>query len=210
MKVIITGGNGGIAKGIFNILTILYPDNLVLLTPNRVELDVEDEARVYEYIKKTAPDVLINCAGYIEPSTIPESTTANFIKHFTVNTFAPYWCSKWALNINPSTIIINIGSTSAFEGREKWGAYCSSKAALLSLTETLAREGYKCYAIHPSRTNTPMRNKLFKNEDVSTLMPPEKVGSFVARILGGEFNSGSHIVLKKDSYFVFPMRRVPE
>lgn len=209
MKVLITGGNGGIAQGIKKVLEGSFKD-ITILTPGKETLDVSNKDRVKEYIEENNPDILINCAGFIEPSSIKDSDIDIFERHFIINTLASYYCIKYAININPKVVIINIGSTAAFEGRENWGAYCASKAALMSLSETVTREGYECYSIHPARTLTKMRERLFANEDKETLMSPDRIGSFVLKVLGNQFKNGSHIIVKKDYFYVLPSRDCPK
>jgi 3-oxoacyl-[acyl-carrier protein] reductase len=207
MIVVITGGNSGIAQGIKSIFSTF--SNYDIYTPNRSELDVTLIDSVISYMSKIKPDILINCAGYIKPSKIIDSDDNELDKHYKVNLFGAYICSKYALK-NGCKTIIQIGSTSAFEGRSEWGFYCCVKAGLASLTETLAKEGVNCYAIHPARTNTKMRDSLFPEEDKIFLMKPERIGEFVLDCLRGKFLSGSHIIVKKDYFYVLPMRECPK
>lgn len=205
MKILITGGAGSIAQAI----KIKLEDwEYTVLTPNHKELDVTNISNITTYIAKNKPNVIINCAGYILPNLITVEDYESFIKHFQINVFGAYYCSKIGISYGANTII-NIGSTSAFEGRPSWGAYCASKAALMSFTETLAKEGIYAYGLHPARTDTKMREELFPKEDKTTLMRPERVAEFALKILQHEFQSGSHIIVKKDSYLVLPSRICP-
>lgn len=204
MKALITGGNGDISKAIQKRLLEL---DYQILAPTRQEMDVTNKEQIIRVMNSFKPDIIINAAGYISPASIKESDDEEWIKHFDVNVYGAYLCIKYAL-LNGCSTVINIGSTSSFEGRENWGAYCATKAALMSLTETLAREGINSYAIHPSRTKTKMRDNLFPNEDKTTLMDPDRVAQFVIRTLDKEFSNGCHIIVKKDRYYVFPMREV--
>ncbi len=206
MRVLITGGNGDIAKGIKEVLN---ENNILVFAPTREQLDITVLGNVKRFMAATKPNVLINCAGYIEPASIKDSNEKNWVKHLEVNLIGAYYCSKYAIK-NGCHTVINIGSTSAFEGRETWGAYCCSKAGIMSLTETLAREGYNSYAIHPARTATKMRKRLFPNEDVKALMNPRRIGEFVLKCLNHEFANGSHIIVKLDRYFVLPIRNCPK
>jgi NAD(P)-dependent dehydrogenase (short-subunit alcohol dehydrogenase family) len=206
--VVITGGSGDMAKTIGE--ELVYLDYDVLL-PTRDELNVANVDQVKSYMIRHLPNVLINCAGYINPLTLKDyTTTDDFVEHFIVNTFGPFCCAMYSVQ-NGCDTIVNIGSTSAFEGRESWGAYCASKAALMSLTETWAREGIKCFSINPGRTNTKMRKKLFKKEDTSTLMSPYVVAFWVCRVLtSNDILSGSHVVVKRDRVYILPMRECPK
>jgi 3-oxoacyl-[acyl-carrier protein] reductase len=196
-KVIITGGNGGMALAIKEELLL---HKYEVLNPSRFELNVIDEKNIEEFFGANNPDVLINCAGYIHPSKIEDTSLEHWRNHFDVNVTGAFLCSKYAIK-NNCKIIINVGSTSSFKGRKEWGAYCASKAALASLSETLVEEGIDCYSLNPARTNTKMRNELFPKEDKNTLMNPKRLGEFVIKILNGDFDKNSHIVLKKDLHY---------
>lgn len=207
MNILITGGNGGIAKGIKEAIQIYGLDkgydNIYMCSKD--EVDITNEVDVSTVMGKYKPDVIIHTAGYINPSALESTGITDFIKHFQVNTFGFINCVKYGL-IHGTKIFINIGSTSSFEGRAEWGAYCSSKAATMSITETLAREGIIVYNVHPARTRTKMRDRLFPNESKTNLMYPKRVGEFVVKCINGEFKSGSHIIIKKNYYYVLPER----
>lgn len=205
MKAIITGGGGDIAQAIANVLGSIGYE---VYSPSRTQLDVVSENSVKEYMSAIKPDLLINCAGYIQPKTIIETQIDDFIKHFQVNVFGAMSCSKYAA-LSGCQTIINIGSTSAFEGKAEWGAYCASKAALVSLTETLAKEGIKCFGLHPSKTKTKMRKGLFPDENQEILMDPQDFALYILKILRDEFSNGSHIIVHKNYYYVLPQRSCP-
>ena len=158
--VIITGGNGTIASAIHDILL----NDFFVLSPSKRELDITDEIEVRQFMQSYPPDVLINCAGHIFPQSLVEISTEELKKHFQVNVFGSVYCAKYAI-LNGGRIIISIGSTSAFEGRNTWGAYSASKAAQRIFMDSWAVEGIECYSVHPARTNTKMREKLFPAED---------------------------------------------
>jgi 3-oxoacyl-[acyl-carrier protein] reductase len=206
MKVLITGGNGSIAQAIKE---ILEKNNYEVFALNRNELDVTDEEKIKIVMKIFKPDILINNAGYIIPNSIINTSLEEWEKHLKINLTGVLLCSRESI-INGCSIIINIGSTSAFEGRKQWGSYCASKCAGLSLIETLVEEGIEAYSLNPARTDTKMRKGLFPNEDKSTLMNPERVGEYILKILNKDFENGSHIILTKDKYITIPKRRCPK
>lgn len=203
MKIVITGGNGGIAKGI---ASVLARAGHIVYTPGRSDMDVTDYIQIMEYMQKVKPDVLINNAGYIVPHKVKDITPQEWRDHIGGNLTGVLYCSQIALGWGCQTII-TIGSTSAFEGRPEWGAYCVAKAGVIALTESMANEGINAYTINPSRTKSKMRERLFPNEDQSTLMNPERIGEFVLKIMNGEYKRGSHLVVKKDEYYVLPPRK---
>ena len=201
-KVVIAGGNSGIAQGI---AIALRAEMYTVYTPGRTELDVGNYKMISDYMKIVEPDILINSAGYIVPNKIKDISMEEWNEHMAINLTGAFYCAKLALN-NGCKTIINIGSTSAFSGRANWCAYCAAKAGILSLTESLAEEGINAYSLNPARTKTKMRKNLFPNEDITTLMKPERVGKFILCILNGEFKSGSHLIVKKDYFYVLPNR----
>ena len=202
-SVIITGGQGDIARAIRKLLINKF---YIVYSPSRLELDVTNEKQIHNYMQDKKIDILINSAGYIKPNKITDITSEEWDKHFNINIKGAFLCSKYALIYGCKTII-NVGSTSAFEGRSNWSAYSSSKAALISFTESLTSEGIEAYSLNPARTKTKMRKKLFPNEDENTLMNPKRVGEFILKILNGEFQNGSHLIIKKDYYYVIPKRK---
>ena len=206
MRVLITGGNGTMAQAIKK---KLEEAGYNVFAPNRTDMDITNETQIKGITKAFNPDILINNAGYIIPNSIVDISLEEWEKHLKINLTGAFLCSKEAI-LNGCKTIINIGSTSAFEGRAKWGSYCAGKAGGTSLVETLVEEGLEAYSLNPARTATKMRENLFPNEDKSTLMPPERIGEFVLRILNKEFENGSHIIVTKDKHIVIPKRKCPK
>jgi NAD(P)-dependent dehydrogenase (short-subunit alcohol dehydrogenase family) len=206
MRVLITGGNGTMAQAIKK---ILEENGYNVFAPNRKDMDVTNENQIKGIMTAFNPDILINNAGYIIPNPIIYISLEEWEKHLKINLTGTFLCSKEAI-LNGCKTVINIGSTSAFEGRAKWGSYCAGKAGGTSLIETLVEEGVEAYSLNPARTATKMRENLFPNEYKSTLMAPERIGEFILKILNKEFENGSHIIVTKDKYVVIPKRKCPK
>ena len=83
--------------------------------------------------------------------------------------------------------ILNVASTAGVTSRPGWLAYAASKAAVISisntLTDELAEYGIKVYSISPGRCATELRRKLAPEEDPSTIMQPEDVAEVVATLM---------------------------
>ena len=206
-RAIVTGGGGSIAQAIAKVLSRYYD----VLAPNKEELNVTEYGSVSGYMYYHSPHLLVNCAGYIQPASIEKSNPEYVLKDMMVNYYGPYLCSKLAIQNGRCETIINVGSTSGFEGRANWGAYCSSKAALVAFTETLAKEGINAYGVHPARTKSKMRERLFPGEDQNTLMEPERVGRIIEAIVStSRFTSGTQIIVTKDKIIELPMRICPK
>ncbi len=68
MKILITGGNGFIARNISEQLKEKYS----VLLANRHELDLLDSSEVFDYIRKNQPNIIIHTATY---DAAPKNTT---------------------------------------------------------------------------------------------------------------------------------------
>jgi 3-oxoacyl-[acyl-carrier protein] reductase len=98
--------------------------------------------------------------------------------------------------------ILNVASTAGITSRPGWLAYASSKAAVVSLSATLADElagsGIKVYSISPGRTATELRRKLAPEEDPSSIMQPGDVADVIAQLMsdGEKTLDGQNIVVR--------------
>lgn len=134
-------------------------------------------------------DLLLNIAGYAEPAALLDTTNENLTTTYFVNVLATIVltreCVKYMRN-HPSKIL-NVASTAGVTPRPGWLAYASSKAAVVSVGETLTNElaeyGIKVYTISPGRCATELRRKLAPEEDPSTIMQPEDVATVIANLV---------------------------
>jgi short-subunit dehydrogenase len=134
-------------------------------------------------------DVLLNIAGYADPQSLLDTTADNLVTTFTVNVFAMLLLTREVVRYmqgRPAKIL-NIASTAGITARPGWVAYSASKAAVVSLSQTLAEElagtGIKIYTISPGRTATELRRKLAPEEDPSTIMQPDAVADVIALLV---------------------------
>jgi len=137
-------------------------------------------------------DLLLNVAGYAEPAALLDTTNDNIKTTYFINVFAPIVitreCVKYMRN-HPSKIL-NVASTAGVTPRPGWLSYASSKAALVSMGETMTQElaeyGIKFYTISPGRCATELRVKLAPEEDPTTIMQPEHVAEVIATLLSDD------------------------
>lgn len=195
-KVLITGGNGGIAQAI---KMLLEKDGYVVKAPTRQEMDVTNWDSIEAVVKEFVPDILINNAGYVVPQSIKRMDLENTKKHFDVNVGGTFYCTGIALKYNPNLHIVNVGSAAAVESHATWSEYCASKAAVVMATKCWAEDGLYAVAISPGRTRTKMRKFLFPNEDQSTLLEPEDFAKVVMRGVRKEYPSGANILVRKQN-----------
>lgn len=150
-------------------------------------------------------DVLLNIAGYADPKSLLDTTSDNLVRTFTVNVFAMLILSRevvrW-MQGRPAKIL-NIASTAGITARPGWVAYAASKAAVVSLSQTLSEElagtGIKVYTISPGRTATELRRKLAPEEDPTTIMQPDAVADVIAMLVGDRERTldGQNIIVRE-------------
>lgn len=111
-------------------------------------------------------DIVVNCAGMIDPDPLVKTTPDRWDRMFAVNVRSMFLTCRRAL---PSMIgrrqgaIVNVASISGVPGPEKfpgWVSYCASKAAVIGFTEALAVEvkehGIRVNCVSPGSVDTPM------------------------------------------------------
>lgn len=196
IKVLITGGSGGIAQAI---KSLLEEDGYIVFAPTRAELDVTNWDSIENVVKEFVPDILINNAGYVVPRSIKEMDLENTKKHFDINVGGTFYCTGIALKYNPNLQIVNVGSAAAVESHATWSEYCASKAAIVMATKCWAEDGLYAAVISPGRTRTKMRKSLFPDEDQSTLLEPIDFAKVVMRAVRKEYPTGTHIIVRKQN-----------
>ena len=196
MKVLITGGSGGIAQAI---KTLLEEEDYIVYAPTRLEMDVTNWQSIDKVMKEVVPDILINNAGYVVPKSIKEMDLENTKKHIDINIGGTFYCTGIALKYNPDLQIVNIGSAASVEPHATWSEYCASKAAIAMATKCWAEDGLYAVTISPGRTRTKMRKSLFPDEDQSTLLEPDDFAKVVLKGVRKEYPSGSNIIVRKQN-----------
>ena len=88
-------------------------------------------------------DILVNNAGILVERPLLEMPVSEFDRVIAVNLRGAFITGQAAIrhmNATGGGRIINIASDLAYFGREQFSAYCASKAGILSLTKSWARE----------------------------------------------------------------------
>jgi 2-keto-3-deoxy-L-fuconate dehydrogenase len=142
------------------------------------EMDVLDPAAIAAVMSEAGPlDVLFNCAGHVAGGTVLDCTEADWSFSFELNVTAMYRTIRLAL---PAMLaagngsIINMASVaSSVVGVANRFAYGASKAAVIGLTKSIARDfaatGVRCNAICPGTVDTPsLRQRLSDSGDFGT------------------------------------------
>ena len=195
-KVLITGGNGGIAIAIRE---MLEKEGYSVLAPGRLEMDVTNAESIEAIVSKFVPDILINAAGYVVPQSVKDADLVSTKKHIEINLLGTFYCTQISLRYNPNLEIVNVGSAAAVATHATWSEYCASKAAVVMATKCWAEDGLYAVVISPGRTRTKMRKALFPDEDQSTLMEPADFARVILKAVRKEYETGTHIIVRKQN-----------
>jgi 2-hydroxycyclohexanecarboxyl-CoA dehydrogenase len=124
-------------------------------------------------------DILVNNAGIRRYELVADAPWETWDAIMRVNLMSFVSMSRAVLPVmraKKSGSIVNVSSTYALYGRKGMGAYDATKAAVLSLTRTLAFEeaehGIRVNAICPGFTRTPFHEKRMGKAAVDALVPP--------------------------------------
>ncbi len=116
-------------------------------------------------------DGLVNCAGIMPSSPVVEMSDEEWDQVLRTNLFGPFYCSRAVL---PGMLergkgsIVMISSRLGQIGWPELAHYSASKAGLLGLTKSLAKEfgprGIRVNAVAPGVTITDMTRELLESE----------------------------------------------
>ncbi len=176
--------------------------------------DVADAAAAQAFVDDVVArhgriDVLINNAGSGKMGSVADVPPAEYLAVQQVNVMGPYnmiYAALPSMLTRDAGTIINLTSARAFLPDRYYAAYCSSKAALLSMTQCLHFDvqdtGVKIYAFSPGFTQTDMVREIYSNDVFrqAALTPdegqpperPAKVLTWLAREAPGDL-AGQHV-----------------
>jgi 3-oxoacyl-[acyl-carrier protein] reductase len=142
-------------------------------TTHVVLADVTSEADVEEMVRQTLDrfstiDILVNNAGIGGPvGLLQDNDVSEWIRTIQVNVVGLYLCCRAVLPVmlqNDRGKIINLAGAGATSAWRNTSAYCTSKAAVIRLTETLWLElegsNVQVNALGPGSINTRMWEEL--------------------------------------------------
>jgi len=209
---LIIGASGGIGNAItkklaeqnFNLFLIGKNENKLLKLKKEVEnenidvkiesVDLTNKKQIERSIKKIRKifgkiDILINTPGSFLIKSIEKTSIEEFDEIFKINVRAPFIFSKeFSKDMKKSKWgrIVNIGSSSAYNGFKNSIVYCSSKHALLGFSRALFSElkenNIRVYSISPGSTQTKM-GRLSKNQKFETFLKPEEIAEYVEFVI---------------------------
>ncbi len=112
------------------------------------EVNIADEASIENLMKQVYEksghiDILVNCAGILDPTRIPDMTVERWDRMMNINLRGTFFCSQKVLPYmekEKKGAIVNITSQAGQVGGWKAGInYSASKGGILAVTKALAR-----------------------------------------------------------------------
>jgi len=129
--------------------------------------------------------------GFAGGQTVAETDDATFQRMFDMNVNSAFHILRAVLPLMRKAgggRIVAIGSRAAEDPGPKVGAYSASKAALVSLIQTVAREnkdaGITANVILPGTMDTPANRRDMPGADTSQWMQPASIASMIVWLAG--------------------------
>ena len=148
-------------------------------------------------------DILVNnAAANPQFATLAETTVTSFDKVMAVNVRAPVLLAREAVaaGLGRGGSIINVASVAGLKSEPMMGAYSASKAAIISVTRTLARElgpaGIRVNAIAPGVIRTDFARVLVETPQIHDAVV---AGTALGRVGEPEEIGGTVVYLASDA-----------
>lgn len=230
---VITGGSRGIGASIVHKLASMGADVAVIYAGNTEAAEhicsiCAGEYKVkakhykcdvsnFEEVKKTVADIkadfgtvhiLVNNAGVTRDGLVAMMSEENYDSVMDINLKGAFNMIRHCTGLflrNKEGCIINITSVSGITGNAGQSNYSASKAGLIGLTKSVAKElaprGIRCNAIAPGFIKTDMTesqgdNPLIKMIPLGRIGKPEDVADAAAYLVGADYITGE--VLRVD------------
>ena len=170
-RVIVTGAANGIGRATVRAFreqgaNVIGLDLFESASPERILCcDLTRESDIVTAVAKAAAElggveILVNNAGIMKEAAIGDITAELIDQHFAVNVRGAILVTREVLpHLGEGARIINIASELAYLGRANASVYCATKAAMLGLTRSWARElapRILVNAVAPGPTDTPL------------------------------------------------------
>lgn len=200
-RVLITGA----ARGIGRATAKMFAENGAEVIgldleagPGILRCDLTNEADIISAVRGLGRiDVLVNNAGIMVEKPLPEITARSIDAHFAVNVRGLIIVTRESLpHMGDGARIINLASELAYLGRANASVYCATKAAILGLTRSWARElapRILVNAVAPGPTDTellgfaamtPAQKALETAHPLARIGRPEEIAAAILFLAG--------------------------
>jgi 3-oxoacyl-[acyl-carrier protein] reductase len=207
-RILVTGAANGIGRATAvmfqqagaRVVGVDLKDSAEPINIKTCDLTVEADIvrSVSEAIKELGGvDVLVNNAGIMHEAAIAAITAEHIDRHFAVNVRGAVLVTREVLpHLQDGSRIINIASELAYLGRANASVYCATKAAILGLTRSWARElapRILVNAVAPGPTDTSLlafetltaeQKRLETAHPLGRIGQPEEIASTVLFLAG--------------------------
>ena len=224
---VITGGGSGIGKAIALLFATQQSEVHILDIDENAKAVVEEIARSggrsffhkcnvtqqqdVKNIIDTIPviDILVNNAGIAHVGTIETTTEEDLVRLFNVNVKGMYNCMREVIPVmkrKNTGCILNMASVAAAVGLPDRFAYSMTKAAVIGMTISVAKDylgsNIRCNSISPARVHTPfvdgylqknfpgkekeMFDKLSKTQPIGRMGKPGEIANLALYLCSDE------------------------
>jgi dTDP-4-dehydrorhamnose reductase len=108
-KILLTGANGQLGQSLLHLPGSVYPAEWI--ATDFADLDITNSQEVDDYVIRTAPDIILNCAAY----TAVDQAEAEYQKAFRINSDGPENLAVSALSRNIP--LIHVSTDYVFSGK---------------------------------------------------------------------------------------------
>ena len=191
-RAVVTGGASGIGEAVANRIRGEGGQVAVWDLNGPIKADISDYASVENAVKETLAqmggiDILVNSAGITGP-TVPlaEFPIDGWMKVMAINVNGTFFTNRAVVPLMIAQDygrIVNIASIAGKEGNPNASGYSASKAAVIGMTKSLAKEVAKnnisVNAVTPAAVRTPIFDQ----------MPQSHIDFMLSKIPRGRFGT---------------------